>query len=271
MDNALQKKVAKVHEIIKGRKVLIAFSGGVDSSTVARLAKDVAEKVKCVTIKSQLITEEEIANAEIIAKELGIDWQKIEIDILSNDQFVRNPPYRCYLCKKDIMKELISIAKQENFDLVIDGTNEEDLTDYRPGHMALVEMNIRSPLAEARIKKNEVRTIAESLGLSVWKRPSMPCLASRIPYGDEITLSKLDLVKKAENYIKYKANVKVVRVRCYENLAKIEIGKNEMKQLYEGEIIEKIVNYLKELGFKYVTLDLEGYRSGAMDEILERV
>jgi len=270
LDRAIQKKIDKVHEILKEKKVLIAFSGGVDSSIIASLAKDVAKRVLGVTVYSQFMTDEEIINAKNVAQELGIEWRRFDLDILENEKLVENPPDRCYYCKKNIMRELSNIAKEENLDLIVDGTNEEDLKDHRPGHMALLELNIKSPLAEAGIKKNEVREIAKNRDLSVWKRPSLACLASRIPYGDEITENKLERIAKAENYVRYKAKIKIVRVRCYENLARIEIGKNEMKNLFSMDIIKDIVTYLKDLGFKYVTLDLEGYRSGSMDEILEK-
>ncbi|MFX1451488.1 MAG: ATP-dependent sacrificial sulfur transferase LarE [Promethearchaeota archaeon] len=268
MDKTLERKIDKVHEILRGKKVLIAFSGGVDSSTVSNLAKDVSDRVLAVTINSQLITQEEIENAKKIAKKLGIEWQVINVDILSNENFIENPPDRCYYCKKEIMNELLAVAKKEGLDLIIDGTNADDLEDHRPGHVALIELNIRSPLAEAGIKKNEIREIAKSRDLNVWNRPSLACLASRIPYGKKITEEKLKIIEKAEKVIKHKAHVKVVRVRCYDDLAKIEIGKNEMKNILSEEIMDEITNYLKQLGFKYVTLDLEGYRSGAMDEVL---
>ncbi|MHA1379678.1 MAG: ATP-dependent sacrificial sulfur transferase LarE [Candidatus Helarchaeota archaeon] len=269
MDQFLKKKVENVYEIIEGKKVLVAFSGGVDSSTILSLAKEVAEKILAVTVKSRLMTDEELINAKEVATELGVEWRIIELDILADEKFVQNPPDRCYFCKKNIMSELLKIANEENLDMIIDGTNTEDLKDLRPGHMALLELNIRSPLAEAGIKKNEVREIAKFRNLSVWKRPSLACLASRIPYGEEITKEKLEKIAKAENYVRYKAKVKVVRVRCYDDLVRIEIGKHEMKNIFSEEVIEKIVSFLKGLGFKYITLDLEGYRSGSMDEVLE--
>lgn len=268
MDKTLERKINKVHEILRGKKVLIAFSGGVDSSTISTLANDVSDRVLAVTVNSQLITQEEIENAKKTANKLGIEWQVINLDILSNENFIENPPDRCYYCKKEIMNELLTIAKKEGLDLIIDGTNADDLEDHRPGHVALLELNIRSPLAEAGIRKNEIREIAKSRDLNVWNRPSLACLASRIPYGKKITEEKLKIIEKAEKVIKHKAHVKVVRVRCYEDLAKIEIGKNEMKNILSEETMDEITNYLKQLGFKYVTLDLEGYRSGAMDEVL---
>ncbi len=270
MDKELKEKIRKVHEMLKDKNVLVAFSGGVDSSTVSSLAKDVSKRVLAVTVDSQIITEEEVENAEKIAKELGLEWRKIDIDILSNKDFIENPPDRCYFCKKNILTRILNIAKEEHVDLIIDGTNFQDLQDHRPGHVALIELQVKSPLADAGIKKNEVREIAKERGLSIWDRPSMACLASRIPYGQKITVKKLNLIENAEKFIKFKARVKVIRVRCYGDLAKIEVGKNEMKKLFSEEIMNEIISHLKELGFKYITLDLEGYRSGAMDEALEK-
>ncbi len=268
MDKNIQKKIDEVHKILKNKKVLVAYSGGVDSSTISSLAKDVCDRVFAVTVYSQLMTEDELKNAKETANKMGIEWKVIELNILSNEKFVENPPDRCYYCKKEILNELLSIAKEEGLDLIIDGTNADDLEDHRPGHVALVELNVRSPLAEAGIRKNEIREIAKSRGLDVWDRPSLACLASRIPYGRKITEEKLTIIEKAERVIKHKAHVKVVRVRCYDDLAKIEIGKKEMKNILSEEILNDITDYLKNLGFKYVTLDLEGYRSGALDEIL---
>ncbi|MFX0140078.1 MAG: ATP-dependent sacrificial sulfur transferase LarE [Candidatus Hodarchaeota archaeon] len=268
MDKNMLEKIEKVHKILKNKKVLIAFSGGVDSSTISSLAKDVCDRVLAVTAYSQLMTEEELKNAKKTAKEMGIEWKVIDVDVLSNEKFVKNPPDRCYYCKKEILNNLLAVAKEENLDLIIDGTNADDLEDHRPGHVALVELNVRSPLAEAGLMKNEIREIAKFRNLSVWQRPSLACLASRIPYGKEITEEKLKIIEKAENVIKHKARVKVVRVRCYDDLAKIEIGKKEMNKIFSEEILKEITEYLKKLGFKYVTLDLEGYRSGALDEVL---
>ncbi|NVM00968.1 MAG: ATP-dependent sacrificial sulfur transferase LarE [Candidatus Helarchaeota archaeon] len=268
MDKSILKKIDKVHDILKNKKVLIAYSGGVDSSTISSLAKDVSDRVLAVTVNSQLMTNGELKDANDTAKEIGIEWKVIDVDVLSNEKFVENPPDRCYYCKIEILNKILAVAKEESLELIIDGTNADDLEDHRPGHVALLELNVRSPLAEAGLRKNEIREIAKFRGLKVWERPSMACLASRIPYGKEVTAEKLKIIEKAENVIKHKARVKVVRVRCYDDLAKIEIGKNEMNKIYSEEIIKEITEYLKSLGFKYVTLDLEGYRSGALDEVL---
>lgn len=268
MDKSIRKKIDEVHKILKNKKVLIAYSGGVDSSTISSLAKDVCDRVLAVTVNSQLITEHELKSAKETAKEIGIEWKVIDIDVLSNKRFVENPPNRCYHCKKEILNELLTVAKKENLDFVIDGTNADDLEDHRPGHVALMELKVRSPLAEAGIRKNEIREIAKSRDLTVWNRPSLACLASRIPYGRKVTEEKLKIIEKAERVIKHKAHVKVVRVRCYDDLAKIEVGKQEMYKILSEGILKEITEYLKNLGFKYVTLDLEGYRSGALDEVL---
>lgn len=267
MDENLNDKIEKVHDFLKNKRVLIAFSGGVDSSVMASLAKDVSNKVLLVTINSKIITEEELKNTKKVANELGIEWRTIDIDILNNEKVVNNPPDKCYFCKKEILKNLLNIRKKKKYDLVIDGTNADDLQENRPGILALKELDIRSPLADVGITKSEVRQIAKVRGLSVWKRPSMACLASRIPYGEKITEEKLKMIENAEKFIRDTYKIKVVRVRCHEKLARIEIGKEEIDKLLSEEILENVTSHLKDMGFKYVTLDLEGYRTGSMDEI----
>ena len=268
LNNILSKKIEKIHEILKNKSILIAFSGGVDSSIIANLAKDVCDRILAITINSKIITEDELLNAKNVANNLSIEWKQIDIDVFSNQKFVKNPPDRCYYCKKKIMEKLLNIAEIEHLDFVIDGTNASDLQDHRPGFLALKELNIKSPLAEAGITKNEIRQIAKIRGLNVWQRPSMACLASRIPYGEKITEEKLKMIEKAEKFIQDTYDIKVVRVRCYKKLARIEVGKKERKKILSEEILNDITSHLKELGFTYITLDLEGYRIGSMNEII---
>ncbi len=268
MSFELKQKIKTVHKILNKKKVLVAFSGGVDSSVITSLAKEVCEEVLAVTANSNTFPEDEILNAEKVAKELGIKWKIIEIDELANDKFAENPPIRCYYCKKELMNELLNIVQAENFDLIIDGTNASDLHDHRPGILALKELKVKSPLAEAGITKKEIRQIAKDRGISVWQRPSMACLSSRFPYGERITAEKLKMVENAERFIRNSYDIKILRVRYYNGLARIEVGKEEIKRVLSEKRFYEILNYLKNLGFKYVTLDLEGYRTGSMNEIL---
>ncbi|MHA1380298.1 MAG: ATP-dependent sacrificial sulfur transferase LarE [Candidatus Helarchaeota archaeon] len=268
LNSRLNQKIDNVHAILNNKKVLVAFSGGVDSSVVTSLAQDVCDKILAVTADSKTFTKEELENAKEVALELGVKWKKINFDELSNNKFVQNPPNRCYYCKKELMIRLKTIQNRENLNCIIDGTNADDIGDHRPGLLALQELKIRSPLAEAGITKKEVREIAKNRKLSVWQRPSMACLSSRFPYGEKITEEKLLMVERAEKFIKKTYAIKVVRVRHYGKMARIEVGRDEMENLLSINILNDINNYLINLGFIYVTLDLQNYRTGSMNELL---
>ncbi len=266
LDEAIEEKLQKVKQILRGKKILVAFSGGVDSSVVARLAKEYCSRVLAVTIKSKTNPSGELEEAQCVAEELGVDWKIIEINELEDKKFQANPPNRCYYCKKGLMTALLEIASDEELDFIVDGTNSDDLTDFRPGAIALKELDIKSPLAEAGITKNEIRSIARKFNLSVHDKPSMACLSSRIPYGEEITEKKLRMIAEAETLIKKLANISVVRVRYHRGIARIEVHPNERENFFDNMLLDDIVQALKNLGFVYITLDLQGYRSGSMNE-----
>jgi len=194
----LNDKIGYVHNLLKNKKVIAAFSGGVDSSVVVSLAQDVCDNIIAVTADSKTFTNDELLNAKKMALELGVKWKKIEVDEISNEKLSANPPNRCYYCKKELMSELLILKNSNNWDFIIDGTNASDFGDHRPGILALKELKILSPLADAGITKKEVREIAKSRGLSVWQRPSMACLSSRFPYGEKINEKKLLMIEKAE-------------------------------------------------------------------------
>ncbi|MHA1649933.1 MAG: ATP-dependent sacrificial sulfur transferase LarE [Candidatus Helarchaeota archaeon] len=269
MDTQLKEKVQKVKKLLQNKKVLVAFSGGVDSSVVTRLAKEYCSKVIAATIISELNPPSELEEAERVAHELNIEWRTIKIQELENPQFRANPPNRCYYCKKDIMSALKKLARHENVDIIIDGTNADDLSDFRPGQLALKEFNIVSPLAQADITKEEIRKLANFFGLSVHDKPAMACLASRIPYGEEITEKKLQMIAEAEKAIYELIHPKMVRVRYHGNGARIEVLPEERSKFFDIEKIEQIVKILKRLGFIYVMLDLQGYRTGSLNEPLD--
>lgn len=271
MNDEIKEKLQKVREILRDKKVLVAFSGGVDSSVITRLALEYCSRVLAVTVKSLVNPPNEIEEAECVAQEMGVEWRTIELNELEDSNFQANPPNRCYYCKKGLMTALQELAKSEGLDFIIDGTNADDLKDYRPGALALKELNIKSPLAEAGVTKYEIRNIAKSYNLSVHDKPSMACLASRVPYGEEITEKKLNMIGEAERIIRDLAKIKVVRVRYHRSIARIEVDPSERTKFFDEKLMDKIVAALKQLGFAYVTLDLQGYRSGSMNEPLNEL
>jgi uncharacterized protein len=246
--------------------VVIALSGGVDSSTLTAVCYDVlGERAVAVTAKSPTYPPEEIKEAKRIAEEIGIKHFVIETNELENENFVRNPENRCYYCKKELLETLQSFAQKLGFKAVFEGTNFSDLRGHRPGFNAVKEMkNVFSPWAENEFTKEEIRAIAQKLGLSVYDKPALACLASRIPFGEQITEERLSRVGKAEQIVKKISGVRQLRVRDHQGLARIEVGRDERKLLFDHGIMDKIAEELKRLGFKFVTLDLEGYRTGSM-------
>ena len=251
--------------------VVIAFSGGVDSSTLAAVSHSVlGEKVVAVTAESPTYTPEELDEAKNVAKEIGIKLYVVETDELSNEDFSKNPENRCYYCKKELLKRLKKVANELGFKAVFEGTNFSDLTGHRPGFKVVKEMeNVYSPWVDTRFTKEEIRAIARKIGLSVQNKPPLACLASRIPYNERITAEKLERIGKAEQIVKKITGVQQLRVRDHNGLARIEVGRDERKLFCNVEILDRILADLKRIGFKYVTLDLEGYRTGSMLLTLE--
>lgn len=259
-----RKKLQKMKDFIRRfRKVIVAFSGGVDSSTLAAICKDVlGENVLAITLVSQKSPSREIADATRIAKEIGVEHEFLEIDILT-PEFRKNTPERCYFCKKNILSAIIEIAEKRGYDAVFEGTNASDLKGHRPGYRAVLEFkNVYSPWAEFGITKDEIRLIARSMGFSFYNKPSLACLASRIPFGTEIDENKLKMVDKAENAVIEIAEIEQVRVRNFDGKAVIEVESNELPKILNEDIIKRLRERLQMIGFSSVLLDLEGYRTG---------
>ena len=248
----------------KEKSAVIAFSGGVDSSLLAKVAYDVlGDSALAITVDSMFVPRKEIKQAKRIARDIGIRHRIIEIpelpaDILDNDKL------RCYKCKKRIFSLLLEVAAQEGMNVLFDGSNVDDLSDYRPGMKALQELGIKSPLLECGFTKQDIRNTSKQLSLSSWNHPSLACLASRIPYDNRITSSDLSKVEKAEAYL-HQLGFNQLRVRCHNNLARIEVSKEERSQFFHVDVMDQINTEFKSLGFKYVSLDLEGYKTGKMN------
>ena len=245
---------------------VVAFSGGVDSSFLAVAAHRVlAPRLLTVTIRSQVETAGLMETASAVAAQFGFPHQFVDYDKLDNSAYVENTPNRCYECKSTDLGIITRIAQAAGFQHVLLGANADDLGDYRPGLRAAAELQVISPLAEAGLSKKEVRTLARELGLKNWNFPSSPCLASRIPYGTPVTREKLEQIALGEAYLRA-LDFEIVRVRNNGATAKIEVLPADMERLVRlGEIV---AGYFKQIGFKYVTIDLEGYRSGSLNEVL---
>ncbi len=260
----------KMQSILKTLKdkgsALIAFSGGVDSSVLAALAyRALGDKALAVTADAPTMAPGELEGAKRVAKEIGIRHKVIFYDELEEPEFAKNPVDRCYYCKKGLIRELKKIAQQHSINTILEGTNYSDMKAHRPGHRAVTEEGIYNPYIEFGVTKEEIREMARKLKLSVADKPSMACLSSRFPYGQAITHEALKRVGEAEAYLR-KMGFEVVRVRDHDGIARIEIMPDEMMRFLEMR--DAIVSKLKYLGFAYVTLDIMGFRSGSMDEVL---
>jgi len=261
----LREKAKKLQEILaQMESVLVAYSGGADSTLLLRVAQDtLGDRVLAITAKSAIYPQEEIEASQRVAKKLGVKHIIIETEELTDPNFVGNPPDRCYYCKRELFSRLMAIARENNLNYVLDGSNYDDLGDLRPGMKAAQEFGVRSPLQEAKFTKDDIRRLSQLLGLPTWDKPSLACLASRLPYGNRITEDVLSKIQQAEAFVR-NLGLTQVRVRHHNQIARIEVLKEEIPVLLQKA--EEIVLKLKELGYLYVTVDLQGYRTGSMNE-----
>ncbi|MGQ9628353.1 MAG: ATP-dependent sacrificial sulfur transferase LarE [Anaerolineae bacterium] len=263
-----QQKWATLESILKGMaSVLVAYSGGVDSTFLLRAAKDSlgAENVLAVIAASPTYPHSEQEEAVRLAREMGAEHLVIESHELEDPNFASNPPDRCYFCKKELFSKLVGIAKQRGLNCVADGANYDDLDDRRPGMRAAAELGVRHPLLEARLTKADIRALSRKLHLPTWDKPSLACLASRFPYGRPITAGELEKIERAENFL-HALGLKQLRVRHHGEVARIEILPEDFPHILSRR--EEVVAHMLELGYIYVTLDLAGYRTGSMNEML---
>lgn len=270
MMNVIDRKYSEFIRILKSfDNLLVAFSGGVDSTFLLNAAVDVLDgKVGAVTACSPLFPDHEFKRAVHTLTRYKINHWIIENTILSDPRFQANPADRCYLCKKALFQKIRRLSVVNSYTTIADGSNFDDIATYRPGRKALIELDIRSPLSKAKLTKSEIRTLSEKAGLPEWHRPSSGCLASRFPYGRKITQKELHKVDSAEASIRHLRDIQV-RVRHYGDTARIEVMPEDMPFFMDTNIRKQVLADFKEIGYRYVTLDLCGYRCGSMDEVLD--
>jgi len=265
----LEDKFNKLKENLKSMdRVIIAFSGGVDSTFLLKAASQAGlSKILAVTGVSESLPQDELSFAGEFASSLDIKHRTIVTEELKDTNYANNPPDRCYYCKKDLFSRLRKIAKEEKYSFILDGTNADDAYEWRPGRRAAQEEGVKSPLLDASLSKKEIRDISRKLGLPTWDKPASPCLSSRFQYGQKITAEALERVSRAEGFIK-KIGIREFRVRDHSEVARIEVLPEEFRIFMNNTVRNEVVSFLKSIGYKYITLDLQGFRSGSANEVL---
>ena len=272
MKQSLSSKFQRLKHIIKDLdSVVLAYSGGVDSSFLLSVCSEIlAKDVLAVTADSASFPKRELKEARAFARELKVPHLIIKTDELENEEYLKNPPNRCYYCKKELFSKLKEIKTRYNKRYIIDGSNLDDDADFRPGNKAKKEFFVRSPLREAYLRKDEIRDLCKKLSFSFWDKPSLACLASRIPYHSKIEPGKLRRIEKAENFLT-SLGFRQVRVRDFGSLAKIEVDRSKIKELFASPQNRRVISFFKKLGFGHVAIDLEGYRTGSLNDGINRL
>ena len=265
----LQEKYQLLKDNMKERgSAAIAFSGGVDSTFLVKVAHEVlGDKMIAITATSSTYPERELQEAIKYAKDMEVKHLIISSEELDIEGFASNPKNRCYYCKKELFTKIHAVAKENGVEYVFDGSNIDDDGDYRPGMLAARELEVISPLKEAKLTKEDVRELSKELDLPTWDKPAFACLSSRFPYGNKITAPKLKMVEEAEQFL-LDLGIRQVRVRHHEEIARIEVSPEERAKFFSLEVMDKIGERFREIGYTYVTLDILGYRTGSMNEVL---
>jgi uncharacterized protein len=269
-DDALEAKYARMGEIIRSmERVIVAFSAGVDSTFVLRVVRDVlgADRVVAVTGNSDSLARAELEDATRLTQDLGVEHVVLQTSELSDEHYAANPANRCYYCKDTLYTEIERFARTRGITYILDGVNADDHDDWRPGITAAREHGVRCPVAEAGLTKADVRTLSERLGLPTFDKPAMPCLASRVPYGQRVTSEKLGVIESCEAFLR-ELGLRECRVRHHDNLARIEVPAEQIAGLAEPQTRQRVLEHFQKAGFNYVTLDLQGFRSGSMNEVI---
>lgn len=251
--------------------VVVAFSGGVDSTYVAHVATaELGERALCVTGDSASLAGHQREEIRRLVGEFGFRQETIQTEELEDARYQANAPNRCYFCKTELYGKLAPLAEERGFAFVVDGSTTDDLGDYRPGRAAASERGVRSPLIEVGMSKSEVRELSRRAGLPTWDKPASPCLSSRIAYGTTVTIERLSTVDRGEEIMR-SLGFREFRVRHHDNLVRLEIAPDELDRALNREVVDRLAEKFRALGFRYVTLDLHGYRTGAMNEVLKAV
>jgi uncharacterized protein len=265
----INSKLVKLIEILKDMEsAVLAYSGGADSTFLLKTLQISGIRTLAVTANSDITPPHDLLTAKMMAAELGIEHCMVETDELSMEEFVRNTPERCFFCKNELYKKLTDIGVSEGYKVLLDGSNIDDTLDFRPGTESAAKYKVRRPLIEAGLSKKEIRELSRQFGLPTWDRPSSPCLSSRIPYGQRITKEALQRVEKAEDFLR-EIGFREVRVRDHNSVARIEVGEEEIDLVLIQEKRRLISEKLKSLGYRFVSLDLDGYRMGSMNRMIE--
>jgi pyridinium-3,5-biscarboxylic acid mononucleotide sulfurtransferase len=265
----LENKLSKLKELLKSlESVAIAYSGGVDSTFLLKVAYDVlGDKAIAVTAKSSTYPEREFNEAKAYIEKLGAKHIVIVSEELEIEGFAKNPTNRCYFCKSELFTKVREVANQHGINAVLDGSNFDDIGDYRPGMQAARELGVVSPLKQVEMTKKDIRELSKQMGVPTWNKQAFACLSSRFPYGNEITAPKLKMVEKAEQYL-MDLGFTQLRVRHHGEIARIEVAAEDRVKFFDTELMDKVVKEFKVYGFKYVALDMQGYRTGSMNEVL---